>query len=202
MKSLLSIASILSILSMSAAAQPATTNSAGQVSIAAMPPIPPTVASNIAQSIPTNTIPPSIISQTLSWITTPDTGNRALETYPWRLEMGPSTQSGVTVSDDLFLQHNQSNHISEVARFRNLGVGGTMLDAAGGGGYTIQWYDREITPYVMGGYRFDQSKPLVSIGADFRIMIGNNMFTGLDAGVDIARKMGVRVRLTVIGIAF
>ena len=143
--------------------------------------------------------PPNFFQQVSTWVTTPDSGNRGLETHSWRIELGPSTQSGVTVSDDFFVQHCQSNGFAELARFRNLGVGGTLLDAAGGVGWTMQHFDREITAYVLGGYRFDQSKPLGSVGLDGRIMIGNNTFTGIDAGLDFAKHMGVRARLTVLG---
>lgn len=61
----------------------------------------------------------------------------------------------------------------------NAGIAGTVLNLAGGGGYSIVKYDTRLSFGVNGGYDFQIKQPIVEIYGDVRKSLTENTFAGL-----------------------
>jgi len=146
---------------------------------------------------------PSIYNQVTTWLTTPDTNNLTLEKTLWRVQTGPATQSGVTISDDFLVQRNFKTNggWGVLSLTRNAGIAGTVLCEEAGVGFSLNRYDLEATPFLIAGYRFDTSHIVGSAGAEVRHMLSANSFAGIGAQLDFARKTTPLIRIE-LGYAF
>jgi hypothetical protein len=145
-----------------------------------------------AQTIQTNSPSPlqGLINSGTAWLTTPDTNNVTLESTHFRVETGPAIQSGLTISDNLFAQYNfTSNRLAMISETRNASIGGTIVSEEVGIGYNLyQKYDTEITVFAVGGYRFDTSHDVFSVGATVRHMLNKVLYIAPGIQLDFGKK--------------
>jgi hypothetical protein len=144
-----------------------------------------------------------LLGQFDTWLTTPDTNNTTLETTRYRVETGPALQNGATVSDDFFVQVNLTNGLSIVSETRNAAIAGTIVCQELGLGYNVyQKWDTEVTAYGIGGYRFDTSDPVGSIGVVVRHMLNKTMYVAPSVQYDFGGGKGNTSPLVMASVGF
>ena len=150
-----------------------------------------------AQQI-TNSAPNAVqnlINEGSAWLTTPDTNSTTLELAANRIETGPVLQSGLTIADEVFIQHNFSGgKLALISQTENASIAGTIVYQGLGLGYNIyQKYDTEVTAYIAGGYRFDTSKMQGGFGAKVRHMLNKAAYIAPGVELDFSKHTTPKV---------
>jgi hypothetical protein len=186
------IASILAVL----CALPAKAGVGSDLTPSPFVAVPPIPSGPPAPVVDTSSNPiTSIYNDASSWLTTPDTNNLTLANTYNRVETGPILQRGLTIADEVFIEHHfKSNKLALISQTENASIAGTIAYQGAGLGYVIyQKFDTEIVPYVAGGYRFDQHKIQGGCGGKVRHMLNKRMYVAPSVEVDFGKKVSPKV---------